>query len=240
MRLFNFKETMHKILRILKYKFLENIGLREKINFKEAFNRQERLLIKATIEQDRKTLSDILDNGMTFDFKGKAGVSPILWFIRHEEWEAVKLAIELGADPDFLANKHSTPLDIFILQNNLSMVDFFLRHGANPNILNQHEQPILFDAILDKNWAILKLLVRYGADVDLLSRAGENSALYAATLFRFEMVFYLIAQGAIYTLTSNSGLSIQSLIEEAIEENIFRADSEGAEWMMRVKRLIEH
>lgn len=231
---------MYRILRTLKYQFLESIGLREKINFKEAFNKQERHLIKATIKQDRKTLSDIIDSGTTFDFKGEAGISPLLWFIRHEEWDAVKLAIELGANPDFSANPYAKPMDIFILQNNLSMADFFLSHGANPNILNQHQQPILFDAILDNNWAMLKLLIKYGADVNLLSGAGENSALYAAILFRFEMVSYLIDKGATYTLTSKSGLSIQSLIEEAIEENIFSADSVESEWMMRVKHRIEH
>lgn len=229
---------INRIFRNIKYQFLETIGLREKINFKKTFNQQERTLIKAAIKQERQTFLKMLDDGMSFDFKGSAGISPMLWLIRNEEWKAIKLAIESGENPDYSINQYSTAMAIFIIQNNITMAEFFLKHGSNQNALNEHDQPLLFDTILDNNLPMLKLFIENGADINFLSRAGENSTLYAAKLNRFEMVYFLIKNGADYKLTSTAGNNINSLMQEVIQDKLLQEDIPEFKWMMRVKSFI--
>jgi len=50
----------------------------------------------------------------------------------------------------------------------------------------------------------IRILMHFGADINLTNRSDANSVLYASDINRYEMVYYLIEQGANYAVRDAS------------------------------------
>ena len=92
---------------------------------------------------------------------------------------AVKLLLELGADPNLAIEGDPTPLHNAIQKGNLAIVDLLLERGANPNLSAKkgdtplHWALIFSDKITDLEKIITSLL-KAGADIEAKNEAGHT------------------------------------------------------------------
>ena len=97
--------------------------------------------------------------------------------------EAVRLLLEVGAEPAVVNKYGDTPLHVAVLHRHAVIVKLFLSRGADPNIRNRHGETPLHDAALIGDGAIVKTLIDAGADVNTRDAEGD-APLHLATYSR--------------------------------------------------------
>ncbi|MEQ6886677.1 ankyrin repeat domain-containing protein [Salicola sp. Rm-C-2C1-2] len=153
--------------------------------------------------------------------------------------EYQKLALKLGADPNFPDDSGDTPVTMMAGGNDNEILRLLLEHGGDPNGTNRNGQPALFDAISEERWDNIKTLLGYGADPDLTDKTGTTSARYAARLNQFEIANYLISQGADPLQRDQVGADIAWTIHKRLKRDLIDPKSETYKWAQKVKQQLE-
>ena len=110
-----------------------------------------------------KLLSD-LEQGADINLQNKDGNTALIYAIRENNIEMVKLLLlEKGADTNLQNKDGNTALIYAIRENNIEMVKLLLEQGANTNLQNKDGNKGLMYAIRENNIEIVKLLLDYGA-----------------------------------------------------------------------------
>lgn len=182
------------------------------------FEGKEKALVQAIADGNVSLAKSMLAEGMTLDFHGENGITPIFWFMTNGYYDGMKRAVELGADPNFGSPDGIFPLYFLTHKNDLDIVEFFLHHGADPDTLSQKGEPALFNAIYSKNPDMMKILLRYGSDINKKDEKNQNVAFLAASLKLYDFAYYLIRNGADKNVVNVQGKSIQSMIEKHLNE----------------------
>ncbi|WP_279488058.1 ankyrin repeat domain-containing protein [Aeromonas veronii] len=86
-----------------------------------------------------------------------------------------------------------------------NLLRIMLDAGGDPNSRNGDNEPALFNAVGMERWADIKLLVGRGADINLTDGPGRNSALYGAYIDKYEVVYWLLQNGADYKVRDSGG-----------------------------------
>jgi len=82
--------------------------------------------------------------------------------------DIVKKLLELGSNPNEIADDGTTPLTLAVL-NDLALVNLLLEFGANPNLIDNQGDSVLSIAIDLKSLPMIEALLSGGANPQLLS-----------------------------------------------------------------------
>lgn len=104
------------------------------------------------------------------DFVGSA----LHWACAENRFEAVKLLLESGADPNARDSHQGTPLHQASAQGFIDVVKFLLEHKADPNAQAHDSSTALHLAVEFDKLRIARRLVKYGADITLRDSSGET------------------------------------------------------------------
>lgn len=83
-----------------------------------------------------------------------------------------------------------------------------LEGESNPNAMDRNVDSIMFGAVAEERIEQIKMLMCFRVNINLMNRFGENSALHAAYINRYEMVHFLIKQGADYAVRNDGSADI--------------------------------
>uniref|UniRef100_UPI001115C006 ankyrin repeat domain-containing protein n=1 Tax=Aeromonas hydrophila TaxID=644 RepID=UPI001115C006 len=117
-----------------------------------------------------------------------------------------------------------------------NLLRMMLDAGCDPNSLNCDHEPDMFNAIGEARWADIKLLVEHGADLNLTDGPGSNSALYGASINKYEVVYWLLQHGADYQLRSATGADLAYRVEHSL--SLMDKSSPQYPWALKVKQFL--
>ncbi|WP_240630216.1 ankyrin repeat domain-containing protein [Brenneria alni] len=192
-----------------------------------------------TIQKGDETAArhQIAQAGLDLNVQGKEGITPLLWLVMEKDQAGAKLALNLGADPNFRAGHGNTAVNMVSGAKSPEWLKMMLDAGGDPNALDHNKTPALFNAINEERWADIKLLVERGADVNLEDGQKRNSALYAAYINQYDIVYWLIEQGAKADTYSATDGSLAWRVHESL--SIMSSQSPQYSWALKVKQLLQ-
>ncbi|RKO75228.1 hypothetical protein C5E04_23540 [Pectobacterium parmentieri] len=178
-----------------------------------------------------------LSQGLNLNIQGKEGVTPLLWLIYEtQNKKAVRLALKLGVDPNYKDGFGDSAVNFVAGAKDPDWLHIILDAGGDPNAIGRRGQPAIFSAINEQRWADIKLLVEKGADLNLADQNKRNSALYAAYVNEYEIVYWLIEQGAKFDTYSASGSSLAWRVHDSL--SIMSLKSPHYPWALKVKQQL--
>lgn len=138
--------------------------------------------------------------------------------IINEDFEQVKLLLELNADPNEIPNGYEgkSAMAWASAYKSDKYLQLLLEHGGDPNLRNVSQRTMpypVYVAIMTDRTENLELLLKSGANSNVVDGAGLTPAMLAATSGSWEMVMLLIEAGADVSFKNERGGNLLSLIE---------------------------
>ncbi|WP_281222015.1 ankyrin repeat domain-containing protein [Photobacterium sanguinicancri] len=203
------------------------------------FFQPEMVSLLQDIQRDnRKRAEQKIKSGVSLNVHGKDGITPLFWLIINKDKPAIKLALELGADPNFSDPVGDTPIVIVAGGNDDEMLEILLQAGANPNSLDSNGYPTLFAAIGTSNWAQIKMLINAGADINLPNKRNVNSAHHALYIGQYEIAYYLLELGVEHNERTPSGSDMAWRIHKSLSDFLLDTETDAYKWAAKVKQQL--
>lgn len=197
-------------------------------------------LLKSIQQNEVSDAKALIAEGAELNVIGNEGITPLLWLIAKKDKQAVQLALDLGADPNFNDADGDNAVNLVVRNDDSSWLTLLLKAGGDPNSINRNGMPALFGAMGAETKDNIETLLAYGADVNLKDRSGRNSAFYPTYIMEYELAYYFIQQGADPLIYSTGGANLAWRVHEALSEGIIAPDSINYPWVMKIKQhLIE-
>jgi len=119
---------------------------------------------------------------------GDEGITPLIWLVGiKRNNDAAKLAIKLGADPNFKDGDGDSALIFVAGSDDPERLKLLLEGGGDPNSIDHVGMPVLFSAIGQDRMADIELLIDYGAGLNLRDKSGRNAAFYSIFIMRYKL-----------------------------------------------------
>ena len=127
--------------------------------------------------------------------QGNIRESPLLLAARGSHWQAVRLLLEAGADPNFRNGGEST-LGYAVAHQQTDLVRDLLRRHADVNGTTRSGSRILYAAVASGNREIVQALLEAGGDANTRDGLGSLALSEAVRQNRADIVRLLLAHGA--------------------------------------------
>ena len=237
-KLFADFKSIKKILIVIFLSLTSVNSFGNKMNLIDFFDRDTYSLINAIDQLDRNQANALIKSGIGLNIHGEEGITPLFWLLINSNFNSIKLALELGADPNYKAadGRHTVPS--IMRTKNDDILSLLLEFGANPNALDLDGYPAIFSSISLENWKQINILIKAGADINNTNKSNENAPLYAALLNKFEICYKLIELGASYNIASASGGTIANRIDNKLSKNLLSPKFEAYSWAIKTKELL--
>jgi len=195
-------------------------------------------LIRAIEKDNEAKASALINKGLSLNMHGDEGITPLYWLAIQKDKKAMRLAIKLGADPDFTESKGGSLVAFVAGADDNELLLILLESGADPNGVNSNGRPALFSAIGEERMEQIKMLIRFGADINLTDKRSSNSAMYASLINKFEIVHFLIEHGVDYTAYDQGGADIAWNIHNRLSKNLLSPEFPAYSWALKVKQQL--
>lgn len=162
---------------------------------------QIRLADSAT-EGDLEGMRAAIADGADVNKIGRQGITPLFWSLAKQQFQAFRLLLEHGADPNQMTQDEETRGYSSVLELAAAIPDSrylkaALEHGGNPNLsTNEWKQPVIYQAIMHRNLDNVKLLVEHGAAINYQDNAHKTPMLQAVLTRQYTIALYLLRIGA--------------------------------------------
>lgn len=215
------------------------------VHAEDHFESQMVQLIHAIEKDDQSKAQKYLDQGLDLNIRGEHGLTPLLYFMSNKDISSMKLAMQLGADPNlkgvvYPPKGHSweiSPIGILSDGGSTKIFKLLLEHGANPNTLDNNN-PILFNVIGQDDWEKFDLILEHGGDVNVKDSGGRRASMYAANIFKYDFVVKLIELGDDVYSASNNGNTLGYIITHFENKNKKNPNYRLPEELFDAKKLL--
>ncbi|WP_298776635.1 ankyrin repeat domain-containing protein [uncultured Shewanella sp.] len=207
----------------------------------ELFFEPEMAEVLIALQQGKTAQAQMLmsDHNLDLNVHGKDEITPLLWLIMvANNKPAAKLALDLGADPNFKDSDGDNAVTMLAGGKDLAWLELILAAGGNANAIDRNGDPALFDAIGEANWDNIHALLDHGADVNLKDRSGANSALYPTYIMKYEFSYFFIQKGADPFIYDNTGSDLAWSVYDDIGDGIIKPDNPNYPWAMKIKQYL--
>lgn len=196
-------------------------------------------LLSAIQKGNESQARTLLADGLDLNIQGEEGITPLLWLIMEKDKPATQLALRLGASPNYVAGMGASAVYITAGASSPDWLEMMLNAGGDPDACDSNKVPALFAAIGEDRWDTIRLLVDRGANINLKDGPGRNSALYAAYLNKYDIVYWLLGKGADYRQYDAVGSDLAWSVEDSL--SLMDTKSGRYPWAIKVKQwLVDH
>ena len=144
-------------------------------------------LLKAVINQDASEAKQLVASGVNVNTIGDGGITPVIWMLGVHDVAAIKMLMELGADPNkFVPSQvgetgFGPPVWLAAGGGQKDALQVLLVHGGDPNLAIGGQSPLMM-AISGQHMDCAELLLQHGGDINYSAGSSFNTALGAALL----------------------------------------------------------
>jgi len=167
---------------------------------KEAFNDDGVIkLLKAVDRDNAAEAKQLVDRGVNVNTVGKDSATPLIWMLGRQNLPAVKLLLELGADPNqYVPNGIGPPVWVSAAGGRKEALKLLLDHGGDPNLVYGGDSPLM-KAISYSHMDCAELLLQRGANINYSD--GLLSAFTAAVFnVQFDHALWVLNHGYTHNL----------------------------------------
>lgn len=161
-------------------------------------------LLDAALGGNEQKAKQLNSAGANVNAMGEAGVTPLLWAMSKQNVQAVKILLDLGADPNEYkpgeVGVEGIPPPVWSAADGrqLDVLQLLLDHGGNPNTVNGTHSALVA-AVSDRRFECADLLLKHGADINYSS--GPVNALFEAVgRAQFDDVIWILSHGYMHDL----------------------------------------
>jgi len=130
--MFNFKKPLALTVSLL-IGVLASCGLTGKpMKLTDFFKPDMVKLIRAIEKGDESQARALIEQELSLNVHGDEGITPLFWLTIQKDKLGMRLAIKLGADPDFADPKGDTPLTLITGGNDDELLLILLEGGGEP------------------------------------------------------------------------------------------------------------
>lgn len=210
--------------------------LGEKMNAEDYFRDPNNVaLVRAAASGDIKEIDELVNKGVNVNVVGHQDMTPLIWTLIHKNKRSLRRLLELGADPNFVAQNGASSVTIAAGANDQDYLKIILKNEGNPNLIDTETgKTALMVATCQKRLENIDLLLEYGADIDGKGRFGSTALLTAAALNFFDVVHYLLERGADPDIRNPTGADLFYYVEN----NRISTKSPLSEWRDKVEGLL--
>ena len=104
-----------------------------------------------------------------------SGWTPLLHAVTQGHYDAAKLLLEHGADPDIQNYQGVSAFLYAVRYGNLKLAKLLYAYKANINLQDNYGDTPLTKAVITKNYACAEWLITIGADVTTINKRGLNA-----------------------------------------------------------------
>ena len=179
-------------------------GLRKKYRFKNCFQEEEHLLLRAVHDSNAEKVKALLNEGTPPDQACQHDVTPIYVAVQNNDKMCTNLLVNFGAN----VNKHittidaddheidMTPLILASCLNHTEIVEILLNAEASIDEKAHNGMNALMFALANKSIDCVTILLNNGASVNDTDHQNTSSLMIAANNGNVEMIKALISKGA--------------------------------------------
>lgn len=138
-------------------------------------------LLQAALGGDAKEAKRLVASGVNVNTMGEAGATPLLWALADRNVTAVKILLDLGADPneykpgEIGVESIGPPVWITAGAGQIQTLQLLLEHGGDPNQVFGNDNALMM-AIGGSHLDCAELLLKHGADINWSN--GPESAFF--------------------------------------------------------------
>jgi uncharacterized protein len=204
-----------------------------------------RELAEAASKGDVARIESLIADGVDVNSSGTKNVTPLFWGLTN--YEGFEALLRNGADPNIVFDK-STVVYWAAELADTRFLRAALRYGGDPNLATGSlgESPLMA-AVLSANPGrieSMKVLLAAGANIDARTQGvvfgapagGDTAAMLAAAIGRYDIVYFLLRNGANPDVENSSGIGIRVMVEN--DEGAYLADSDAERWRQKVRSLL--
>ena len=150
-------------------------------------------LANAACKGDASEISHLVHSGADVNYRGKGGISPLIWAMSCHNYQGMRALLKNGANPNQPMEDDQGPVWLAAGGSDPKILPILLKYGGNPNDVQHGRSSALENAINYNRTANMKLLVQHGADVNFVG--VQSAGLDAAGHQRFDYVVFLLQHG---------------------------------------------
>ncbi|UXK08876.1 hypothetical protein N5094_01105 [Shewanella putrefaciens] len=230
--------TMVGLLSILLLLTACNDGKMEQFNHapEEFFNEPNVIeLALAALNNNEKKVEELMQQGIDINYQGKDGMTPLLWVLGQQNKQGFNLLLRLGADPNMPVDTGGSVMTFAAGADDPVYLQMALANGGDPNYFHRsRKHSLIFDTISPGRIEHIKLLVKHGADINATDALGDVPIMTAASLNQYDIVYFLLEQGADFKRANRWGKTIK----DVIENNSISKSGELYKWRGKVIQFL--
>lgn len=156
-------------------------------------NSKATALANAACKGDASEISRLVHAGADVNYRGKGGISPLIWAMSCHNYQGMQALLKAGANPNQPMENDQGPVWLAAGGSDPKILPILLKYGGNPNDVQHGRSSALENAMMFQRTANMKLLVQHGADVNFVGL--QSAGLDAAGHQRFDYVIFLLKHG---------------------------------------------
>jgi len=174
-------------------------------------NAKAAALANAACKGDASEIVHLVHSGADVNYRGKGGISPLIWAMSCHNYNGMRALLKNGANPNQSMEYGQTPVWLAAGGSDPKILPILLDHGGNPNAYCADCQgtSALENAIDYERTANMKLLVEHGANVNFVGALSPGQR----ALRRFDYIVYLLQHGYTHDL---QGLADSILTQKGV------------------------
>jgi ankyrin repeat protein len=137
--------------------------------------------LRQSIESgDLGLLENLVASGADLNETDVDGAGPLHWAVYHDRYEAARLLLDAGANPQLESRYGITPLYLAAVNGNTAMIESLLASGADAGAYGPNGETMLMTAARTGIPESLNTLLESGAEIDVRERTFDQTALMLA------------------------------------------------------------
>ena len=135
-------------------------------------------LLVASLSSSGEFIETLIDLGANVDAqRTNDKVTPLILSANWNNFMAVYLLLNHGADPNIAKADGYTPLHDAVMKGNQAITKLLVKKGSNVNFQNKEGRTPLFLAVANKHEQLIKLLIENKADVSIGCKENSNERI---------------------------------------------------------------
>ena len=203
---------------------------------KNIFKNENSLKLALAVKEKRHVdIKKLVATGTDVNLQGEGGFSVLMVALLRDDFKTFSLLLELGADPNLELDNGSSVIYQSVIFEDIKYLKKLLNEGGNPNFYNKvTKKYVLHEAIAPQKLEFVKLLVESGAELDVITGTKFTPLSIAGISDVFDIAYYLLLNGADYSIEDNWGKTIV----DTIEESFLVKEAEQYEYLSKAKQFL--